>query len=45
MSSIFRHDDDPGRIRPGADIRGASFYSYLTYGASWDRLTSTSRQH
>ena len=22
-------DDDPGKIRPGADITGASFYSYL----------------
>ena len=21
----------PGRVRPGADIAGASFYSYLTY--------------
>lgn len=24
-------DDDPGRIRPGADISGARFYSYMTY--------------
>lgn len=33
-------DDDPGRIRPGADITDATFYSYLTYSASWNRLTS-----
>src|SRR5580704_9895966 len=28
-------DDDPGKIRPGADINSASFYSYLTYSAKW----------
>jgi hypothetical protein len=32
-------DDDPGRIRPGADITNASFYSYLTYSAAWNTLT------
>ena len=32
--------DDPGRVRPGADISGASFYSYLTYSSAWDALTS-----
>jgi hypothetical protein len=25
------NDDDPGKIRPGADVGGASFYSYMTY--------------
>ena len=33
-------DDDPGRIRRGADISGASFYNYLTYSAAWDDLTA-----
>ena len=33
------NDDDPGRIRPGADIGGASFCSYLCYSSSWFRLT------
>lgn len=28
-------DDDPGRVRPGADVSGASFYSYLTYSRTW----------
>lgn len=28
-------DDDPGRIKPGRDISGASFYSFLIYSASW----------
>lgn len=32
-------DDDPGRIRPGIDVSGASFYSYLTYSDAWDRLS------
>lgn len=34
-------DDDPGRVRPGADTSGASFYSYLTYSAAWDELSGT----
>lgn len=36
-------DDDPGRIRAGANIDGASFYSYLTHSDAWDRLTETER--
>lgn len=32
-------DDDPGRIRPGLNVVGASFYSYLTYSSAWDQLT------
>ncbi|MBD77338.1 MAG: hypothetical protein CL840_00190 [Crocinitomicaceae bacterium] len=37
-------DDDPGRIKPGADISGASFYSYLTYNNEWWKLTSAERE-
>lgn len=33
-------DDDPGKIRPRADVSGASFYSFLTYSAKWAHLTS-----
>ncbi|MBY8978363.1 hypothetical protein KHP62_21345 [Rhodobacteraceae bacterium NNCM2] len=36
-------DEDPGRIRPGADISGASFYSYLTYSAKWYELSAAER--
>jgi Bacterial HORMA domain family 1 len=32
-------NDDPGRIKPGANIVGASFYNYLTYSLAWYRLT------
>jgi len=37
-------DDDPGRIRLGADITGASFYSYMTYSSAWDQLTRSERE-
>lgn len=32
-------DDDPGRIRPGLNIDGATFHSYLTYTAAWHALS------
>ncbi|MEH6505991.1 MAG: hypothetical protein V7786_06890 [Sulfitobacter litoralis] len=32
-------DDDPGKIRPGKNISGASFHSFLTYSATWNLLT------
>jgi hypothetical protein len=37
-------DDDPGRIKPGADIEAASFYSYLTYSPTWYALTTAARE-
>ena len=37
-------DDDPGRIRPGEDISGASFYSYLICSSAWDRLTKQEKE-
>jgi hypothetical protein len=37
-------DDDPGRIRPGADVNGASFYSYLTYNSAWNALTYAQKE-
>ena len=36
-------DDDPGKIRPGLDIDGASFTSFLTYSGKWDRLSPAER--
>jgi hypothetical protein len=41
LAGATANDDDPGRIRPGANIEGASFYSYLTYSPAWDKLTGT----
>ncbi len=36
-------DDDPGLIRPRADIQGATFSSYLTYSAVWNAMTQAER--
>jgi hypothetical protein len=36
-------DDDPGRVRPGANISGATFYSYLTRTSAWFALTQAQR--
>jgi hypothetical protein len=33
-------DDDPGKVRPNADVSGASFYSFLTYSSAWHLLSS-----
>ena len=44
LMGVTANDDDPGRIRPGAEISDASFYSYLTYSAVWNNLTSTEQE-
>ena len=44
LSDVATSDDDPGRIRPGASIGGASFYSYLTYSSSWDQLSPAEQE-
>jgi hypothetical protein len=43
LAGASANDDDPGKIRPGADISGASFYSYMTYTAAWDCLSQAER--
>ncbi|NYF77984.1 hypothetical protein [Granulicella arctica] len=37
-------DDDPGKIKPGYDIAGASFTSFLTYNSNWDSLSPNARE-
>ena len=44
LAGASANDDDPGRIRPGADISGASFYSYLTYSLAWGNATEAERE-
>jgi len=44
LAGAAANDDDPGRVRPGANVAGASFYSCLTYSAAWDRLSSEEQQ-
>lgn len=38
------HDHDPGRVRPGADTRGASFHSYLTRSIVWELLPESEKR-
>src|SRR5690348_10046753 len=38
-------DDDPGKIRPGANVLGATFGSYMTYSDAWNKLTGAEQQH
>lgn len=44
LAGASANDDDPGRIRPGANVAGATFYSYLTYSPAWDRLSSSEKE-
>lgn len=37
-------DDDPGKIRPGVDVTGARFTSFLSYSNSWFDLTPDERE-
>ncbi|MBP5053742.1 hypothetical protein [Pseudomonas chlororaphis] len=37
-------DDDPGRVRPGRDVSGASFYSYLTYSTEYLNTSSSDKE-
>jgi hypothetical protein len=39
LTGVGANDDDPGRVRPGINIAGARFGSYLTYSPAWDRLS------
>ncbi len=38
------NDDDPGRIRPNADVSGASFGSFMTYSAAWTALPPSEKE-
>ena len=44
LAGLSSNDDDPGKVRPNADISGASFYNYLTYSSAWFALTPSQRQ-
>lgn len=35
------NDDNPGQIPAHADVKGASFYSYLTPSSAWSHLSSS----
>ena len=44
LAGAVANDDDPGRVKPGANILGASFYNYLTYSNAWDALSSAAKE-
>lgn len=44
LAGATTNDDDPGRIRSGADITGASFCSHLYYSPEWDSLTDSEKE-
>lgn len=39
----FVADDDPGKIRPGIDVAGSSFTSFLSYSSTWFALSPSER--
>lgn len=43
LGSLIGTDDDPGKIKPGANVYGASFSSYLEFAASWWAITEAER--
>jgi hypothetical protein len=43
LSGMAANDDDPGRVKPGLNIVGAEFYSFLTYTAAWEALSETAK--
>lgn len=43
LSGTEATDDDPGRVRPGADTSEASFYNYHTYSSTWNALNQAQK--
>lgn len=37
-------DDDPGKIRPGIDVGGARFTSFLSYSSAWFAIPEAERE-
>jgi hypothetical protein len=44
LSVSTENNDDPGRVPVGADINGASFYSYLISSTKWSSLTEFEKE-
>jgi len=44
LNDASTSDDDPGRIRPGANIANANFHSYLIKNYKWANLTSQEKE-
>ncbi len=41
LAGSAANDDDPGRVRPGANVSGASLHNFLTYTMAWNTLSAT----
>lgn len=37
-------DDDPGSVKPGANVSGAVFHSYLTYSTLWSSKSEADKE-
>jgi hypothetical protein len=44
LAQASANDDDPGRVRAGADVSGAGFSSYLCYTKAWVNLTKEQQE-
>jgi hypothetical protein len=44
LAGAAANDDDPGKLRPGANVVGAEFHSYMTYSAAYHELSETERE-
>lgn len=45
LAGMYSADDDPGKIRPGADISGAIFGSFLEQNGKYSDMSSTERSN
>lgn len=45
LAGASANDDDPGKVLRARDVSGASFYTYLTYSAEWDKLSSDKKDN
>jgi hypothetical protein len=43
LAGSAANDDDPGRVRPGANVTGAAFHSYMSYSVAWTVLPDTDK--
>ena len=44
LAGADEYGDDPGKVRPGSNVAGATFYSYLTYSTAWSSLSSEQQE-
>ena len=44
LAGMTSGDDDPGKIKPNADISNSSFTSYMVYNSTYTSLSETDRE-